>query len=493
MKRRWNRKARRDHIGVGLGGLALLALILACDASPRAVPDKPNVLLLTVDTLRADRLGVYGYRLDTTPNIDRLAMQGALFEDCTVQWPKTWPSIASLMTGAYPKTTGMQYVRRALPSSFHVLSEILRDAGYTTAAVVANYNIGKIFGFDQGFDDFIESWQDKWAEEAKGQPFTNTPELVKRYTNATIVTDQGISLLREREKKRPFFLWLHYMDPHGPYVPPESFRNTFEGEHTEQPSPLGLLPKYQRQTDPETGKLITNLGFYQAQYDGEIRYLDEEIGRFLAELDAMNLSGSTVIVLTADHGESLGEHDYYFDHGKFSYQVTARIPLMIVNQGVIEAGRRIKQPIGLIDLPPTILELAGIEAPVTFEGESLLSLLRGAGNGRRSEHVFMESGYYPEATQLTVRHAEWKLIHVQARQDRRLMAGTEFELYNVYEDPYETKNLVSRHPDVVEDLKRVLSDWYAGGSPLGEKGEEIDIESLDPKSIEMLKSLGYIQ
>jgi arylsulfatase A-like enzyme len=471
---------------------ALCAGLLACE-EPEIVERQasvgPNVLLITIDTLRADRIGSYGYRLPTSPAIDQLASRGVQFTDCTVQWPKTWPSMASMLTGAHPKTIGMKYRQRVLHPTLLLISELFRNAGYGTGAVVANFNVGKTFGFDQGFDTFVESWQEGWAAQPGGDtPFRNAPGKVKQYTNAGIVTDQALGWLKGIGKSRPFFLWLHYMDPHGPYLPPTGYEQYFGGAYDSVTAPEERLPDYQRQVDPENGQPITDLAHYLAQYDREIRYLDDEIGRLLREIDA----DDTLIVFTADHGESLGEHGYYLEHGMFPYQACARVPLIMVQEGRIPGGRVVDSPVGLIDLPATILDLAGIDIPATFEGESLVRSIEAGSMAGGPEYVFMEAGFH-DLTQLVVRRGEWKLIAVRSPKDRQMMTGGSYELYDVISDPDELHNLVEERPDIVANLSKVLQDWFTGGARWEQRGEEIDLQTLSPEEQEMLKSLGYLR
>lgn len=444
----------------------------------------PNVLLITIDTLRADHLGCYGYRLPTSPNIDRLAKYGVLFNDCTVQWPLTWPSMASMNTGAYPKTTGIEYKLSILPDSFYMLSEIFGEAGYSTGAVVANFTVGKKYGFAQGFDHFVESWQEMWAKEQGDAPIADDPRILKKYTNATIVTDQALAWIEKVKGEKPFFLWLHYMDPHGPYIPPLEYRAYFRNSHEINDVPLKAIPKYQRRGNKEGP--ITDLGFYKTEYDREIKYLDDEIGRLISELSWQGLDADTLIVFSADHGESLDEHDYFLEHGKLPYQPSAYIPLILVQKGVLPSGKTIEHPVGLIDLSATILDLSGISIPASFEGQSLRDMILNEGDGPKPEYVFMQSG---RGTELTIRSGKWKLIHFQNRKQ----SDKQFELYDIHSDPTELKNIASEHPDIVRDLSKVLLDWHSSGPRLAEKGKEIDIDSLDEKSREMLKSLGYIE
>jgi len=479
-------------------GFALLACCLALNCGDSGVAPEPaseltargpNVLLITVDTLRADRLGCYGYELPTSPNIDRLAASGVRFSDATVQWPKTWPSMASLLAGAQPKTIGIRYRQQELNPDLLLMGEIFRDAGYRTGAVVANFNVGRRFGFDQGFDSFVESWQAAWARKSGNTPFRPRVGEVKRYTNATIVTDQALSWLDSGEAE-PFFLWLHYIDPHGPYTPPRSYAELFQDAHPAEPIAPQHVPRYQVLIDPGTKRPSTDLGYYRAQYDRSVRYLDDELGRLFDGLEQRGIDRrETLIVLSADHGESFNEHDYYLEHGEFSYQASAHVPLIFAREGQLPAGRVIQQPVGLIDAAATLLELAGIDPPATYEGQSLRPLIEGAGGDSAPPFVFMESGYH-EPTQLAVRREQWKLIHHRAGEDRTRRG--EFELYDVIEDPHELHDLSAEHPDVVQRLSLVLDAWYSGG-PRWDRGEEVDLETLDPAEVEMLRSLGYVQ
>jgi len=189
--------------------LWLLGGSLGCDWLGRSGP--PNVLLITVDTLRADHLGVYGYARRTSPHIDALAGEGFRFKSAMVQWPKTWASTASLLTGTYPRTNGVQVAQSLLSPRLPVLSELFAEAGYATAAVVANFNIGRKWGYGRGFQQFVESWRETWEEEERNKLFINQPGRVKQYTNATLVTDQGLRWLDASEPAAAIDLGLDWL------------------------------------------------------------------------------------------------------------------------------------------------------------------------------------------------------------------------------------------------------------------------------------------
>jgi arylsulfatase A-like enzyme len=482
-------RANRARLSFAAAVGALLALWApGCEAPAPA--RGPNVLLITVDTMRADRLGCYGYPVPTTPNLDRLAREGVLFADCTVQWPKTWPSMASLVTGAYPRTTGIQQEHRRLPEALTVLSEVFGRAGYRTAAVVANFNVGRALGFDQGFDHFVESWQERWEREKGKVAYTNRPGRVKEYTDAATVSRQGLAWLRESDADRPYFLWLHYMDPHGPYVPPAPWSRTLENVHPSEPVAIELLPDYQIQQPDGYAGPIAELGFYRTQYDREVLYFDAQLGLLRRELEREGLLDDTVIILSADHGESFDEHRYYLEHGKLAYQPTAQVPLL-VRAGAAPSGRVVRDAVGLIDVSATLPDLAGVAIPEQFEGRSLAPVALGEAGAELPPFVFVESGYVPGRSQRVVRDGPWKLIHVPAEADRADMTGEELELYDLETDPGELINVARDNPDVVRRLFAVLEQWYEGGPGTVPAGEEIDLDALAPEAREMLEALGY--
>jgi arylsulfatase A-like enzyme len=304
------------------------------------------------------------------------------------------------------------------------------------------------------------------------------------------VTDQGVELLEDLsvDPARPFFLWLHYIDPHGPYVPPRRYGSFFSDAYPREAVPLERIPVFQRQRDPKTGAISRDVGFYKAQYDREIRYWDDELKRLLDTVDALGLRERTLIVVTADHGESLGEHDHFFRHGPVPYQTNARVPLVLRLPGRLPAGRVVGAPVALLDLLPTILELADVPVPPPARGSSLLARIDD--DGEEGPPVFMESGGY-EPWQLSVRRGAWKLVHLRAPEDRDWMKRRELELYDIARDPDETNDVAGLHPDVVRDLQLRLDEWLRT-TPEYRGSEEKPLESLDPEAQEMLEALGYV-
>jgi arylsulfatase A-like enzyme len=455
--------------------LVLNALWLADRA--RHEPSGMNVVLITVDTLRPDHLGCYGYARNTSPEIDALARESTLFRAAMAQWPKTGPSFASMLSSTYGHTNGLIRVgAQPIGLRFTMLAESFREAGYRTAAIVTNPNVAAAFHFDQGFEVFQEVWR-RQPEQDAGQ-----------------VSDRALAYLRKASPGAPFLLWLHYVDPHARYEPPESYRDMFVGDPFYEDSvrvPLGEARGDDIGSIPGRAQLGTNqeVGFYIARYDAEIRYMDAQVGRVLDEFRARNLAGNTVVVLTSDHGESLGEHNYYFEHGRLPYDSCARVPLLIRWPGRTEGGHEYEGVVELVDIVPTLLEAVGLPPNPDAEGKSLVALLEGRPPDL-PEYALTESGYALNY-QRAIRNDVWKLIYVPSKTDRTIMQGTLFELYQIREDPGEKVNLIDAEPELVLGLLKQLSlrmGTSEGTVPL-QPGDQLDI---DTQSLEALRALGYV-
>jgi arylsulfatase A-like enzyme len=305
--------------GVRAATFGVLVAALACgprSATPRSRPlpvERSNILLITIDTLRADHLSSYGYPRSTSPVLDRVAGEGIRYDQAIVQWPKTGPSFASLFTATYGKDNGMvRQVGVPLSCRFRMLAEVLAEQGYGTHAVVANGALAREFHFDQGFETYVETW--KLPVEEDRDP-----------NGATAVTNLAIGVLDRIDRSRPFFLWVHYLDPHFPYAAPLPWRDRFQGDaHYDESTKVHVF------ADKPTNQMYgigrdqvldgrDDLAFYVARYDAEIAYADEQIGRLLQEVAVRGLDRATLTVVTSDHGESLAEHHYHFDHGRFAF------------------------------------------------------------------------------------------------------------------------------------------------------------------------------
>jgi arylsulfatase A-like enzyme/tetratricopeptide (TPR) repeat protein len=405
--------------------LAIFLLSGCAGVKPRAAQ---NVLLVTIDTLRADRLGAYGYAGARTPNLDRLAGQGVLFEDVTVQVPLTLPSHASLFTGLVPPAHGVRdntYFR--LDEQRETLAEMLRARGYETAAFVGAFVLDRSFGLAQGFDLYDDALP------------SSTPEIAGTVSErrGEEVTRAFSSWLTRRSSERPFLAWLHYFDPHLPYAPPAPF-------------PPG--------------------------YDGEIAYVDAQIGLVLHALEASGTREETLIVVTSDHGESLGEHGEK-THGFFVYDATLRVPL-ILSGPAFPSRRRVSAPAKGIDILPTLLESLAAPIPDGIQGASLLALVRGE-DGTRRAPTYAEC----YASKLNFR---WAPLVALREDGFKYIEAPRPELYDLTRDPAETKNLVESDPDRVHRMRARLAEILRGfPEPQSARTEP------DPETVARLRSLGY--
>lgn len=444
-----------------------------------------NVLFITVDTLRADHLGSYGYMRDTSPNIDKLAKQGILFSQAIVQWPKTRPSFASMLTSTYGYYNGevrINDINRKINSHLVLLPEILKNANYNTVAIVSNGNLASAYNFNQGIDNHIEVWREHKNKEA------------------VYVTENALSWLRNNSHKGKFFMWLHYVDPHAKYQPPGPYHEIYLGDKFYDGSktvPInnnhhevrykdmgGIWPERQLGNHRE-------LDYYIAQYDAEVRYTDENVGEVLDTIKALGLSENTIVIFTADHGESLGEHNYYFDHGRLPYDDCVRVPLIIKLPGLKSGIKVIDHPVELIDMMPTVLDILNIPINKEAQGKSLLPLMSVAADNIPL-YAFTEAGY-KQNYQRMIRTKKWKLIYVPDKEDQNIMQGMPFELYDMERDPWELNNLVKVETNIADELKRELFKWMERAEGVNGQSSRKENVSIDKKTEENLKSLGYIE
>jgi arylsulfatase A-like enzyme len=308
---------------------------------------------VVVDTLRADRLGCYGAERDTSPSLDALARGGVRFERAYATAPWTKPAVASMFTGLYPAAHGAGRVKNALPEGARTLAEILREAGYRSAGVVSHDVVRAVNGFAQGFDRYLES-------EAGGHDHVSTPG----------VTEQALAELADLAAgDAPFFLFVHYFDPHYNYKrhPGVGFAAERAGR-LDGSQPLVSLRRWGEDlSDAE-------LGFLRDLYDEEIRFTDAGIGRLLEGLERSGRGGNTYVVATADHGEAFLEHGW-LGHTRSLYDVLLRVPLLVRGPGL--DPRVVEEPVSLVGLLPTVLDLLGVEPPQGLHGVSLAPALRG--------------------------------------------------------------------------------------------------------------------
>lgn len=478
--------------------LAAVALV-ACGSRPDTdpIPRPTDILLITVDTLRADHMSVYGYPRLTSPNIDRLATRGVRFEFPIVQWPKTGPSFASMFTATYAKDNGIvRQIGIPVPDEMTLLAERLAEAGYAARAVVANGALARELGFHQGFEEYLESWR----LQKDGR--SNDPNGATRITDLALRLAEDLATARREGDGRPYFLWVHYLDPHFPYSPPEPFTDLFQGDEHWQPEPrLDVSRKSRRRqmTGIGHGQVLDGrdeLAFYVARYDAEIAYTDHEIGRLLAGVEALGLHRNALTVLTSDHGESLGEHQYYFDHGRFGFQTCLRVPLIFHFPGTL-TPQVDSTPVELLDLAPTLLDFAGI---ATADGRwmfgrsltaRLLTRRRTAGDTQPS--VFSEAGYGTGGNwQRIVQKGRHKLILTRNRGAQEWLGGIGIDrvLYDLQADPMETRNVADSHPEAVTRLTSELRRWLRSSPAVSYAAR--DREVMDEETRRQLRALGYL-
>jgi arylsulfatase A-like enzyme len=353
------------------GVIATATLIVgaaACSPDERA-SEARSVLLITLDTVRADRLSSYGYATSTTPNIDAIGQRGVRFEYAFSTSCRTAPSHASILTGLYPSFNSIdtENSRFKLGRRFSTLAELVRNEGIQTAAVVGNPVLSRDLGLAQGF----HSYDDRFPGRVLNRPYSEK--------TAEVAADAAIAQL-ETFGDRPFFFWLHLQDPHGPYTPPDRFAATTKAsdltdevlEAGEDLSGLGAIPQYQILGAER------RLAEYSRLYDAELRYLDHELGRVLDALDSLRLANRTLVVLTADHGEAFGEDGYYLAHGHGLSLDQTRVPLLIAGPGV-RTGQVHDGAVSNLDVFATVLDFMGIVDVDRQQSRSLLPIVTGAG------------------------------------------------------------------------------------------------------------------
>jgi choline-sulfatase len=465
--------------------LALVCALvsLACPGgTPRPSPSPPratpaagnalNVLLITIDTLRADHLGAYGYRRPTSPRMDALAAQGTLFEKAYTFWPKTRGSFVMMMTGRRPSQNGYGKSHPMIVGFNPTLASVLQSAGYTTAAVVDNPNVAAQHGYAKGFDRYRETWEEK--------------DLASEMDRTAAITGDGIRFVREAAAGKPFFLWLHYVNPHTPYSPPPPFDTAFLDAEARKGPRLRVVPDFHGGI-PKVWAVPgqDRLGWYVAQYDGEIAAVDREVGRLLDALDTSGRRGRTLVVLTSDHGESLGEHDYYFEHGENLFDPSLAIPLIVSRPGA-PAGGRTAALASTLDLVPTVLDAVKVSYPPDLAGMSLLPAITGGALPPR-ERLFAGNDRNLEATF----DARFKLVATPEDQAPR------YALYDRKEDPGETRDVGRRRADELRSIRRELElfqeradrEWTATRALMqGAPGEG----RMSPEACEKLKALNYV-
>ncbi len=473
---------------VRLWVVLLVASLAACGGEPAPT----NVVLVTIDTLRADRLGLYGWTRGTSPAIDALGRTSTVFDAAVPTCPATAPSLASLLTGTHRASHRVFGNGWTLPNDVETMAELLKAGGYRTIGRVANPGIDVSTGFAQGFDDFaIPAGLERTGPGMlEGQPLVADVEHV--------VAGLG---------REPSFLWVHFMDTHGPYFPPQPYRDRFHADDyrwpDDRPLPigttnfgLGIVPLYQA-IDGDTAPAS-----YRARYDAEVSYVDDHVGAIVRALEAHGLWDRTLFVLTADHGESLGEHGYYFAHGWYVSDDELRVPL-VLHGPAVPAGRRVRETVSLVDVLPTVLDLLGLPPSTRTEGRSLRPFLAGDAEDREA---FAQT-YFGEGL-VVLRAGRMKYVFKPSHtpgtrpgSDPPFPDASQEWLFDLDADPHEQTSLVDARPEVARAMRERVQAWLkaqeargrghtaeqpgAGGVPKRVLG--------DPQLEHQLRALGYVE
>ncbi len=440
-----------------LCGPALAAMLAACGAGlPDGTPEprRPNVVLYVVDTVRADRLGVYGYEKPTSPRLDAFAETGVVFENAYAQSSWTRPAVASLFTGLLPPAHRTVGRRSVLPEDAETLAEILAANGYEGMGLVRNPNVGRAFGFAQGFTRFRS--EDRERDE-------------------TMLDRVRLWLDERQNAEGPFFLFLHAIDPHGPYDPAPEFEEMFDAggapEHYRTVRYLLGLNRGEVEPGPGTAEALSRL------YDAEVAQNDRAFGELLDELEDRGRAEDTAVIYVSDHGEEFAEHGRW-EHGLSLYEEVLRVPLVMRLPGV--PPRRVEAPAQHVDVLPTLLGYLGIEAPRT-DGRDLLEPRR-RGDGPPDVYTHLDVDGHRAAS---VIRGRFKLVLPQSPSQ-----GTEPMLFDLEADPGELADLAGDRPEVVERMLGLLAQHNLAGEI--EAAEEIEDDQLDEDVRRRLRALGYV-
>jgi len=455
-----------------------------------------NLLIISIDTLRADHLGCYGNHQVLTPRIDELAEKGARFFNAFCQIPGTNPSHATAMTGLYPPMHGSRFNGIPIRPEIKTLAGLLKSRGYATAAFISCSAMEKeISGLQRGFDVYN---QDLFPFHFNQQIYHLFPMKILRRIGlfpaaerkAERVNENAIPWLQSRGRS-PFFLWVHYFDPHVLYDPPPPYDIMYTGGlKSDLNFDIALLKNI---GESKINLSQDDVDYYRAKYCGEISYTDHSVGELLHTLEEKGLDRQTLVVLFADHGESLGEHEYYFFHGKYLYEPSLRVPLVMTRPDGIDPGVKIDRMVRLIDVAPTVLSLLNIPAPPDMQGRDLSPLLNR--QDLPQEPAFGENSarFYYQAGQAIIPVYEDKLYSIRTEHWKYIeKEGGRFrELYDLKADHGEERNLASKHPNMVASLHQELEKYLR----MIKNDDEVRAAepAFDRDLLKKLEILGYIE
>jgi choline-sulfatase len=446
-----------------------LAAAVAASGCARAPARRPDVLLVTIDTLRADHCSTYGYGRPTTPALDALARRGVQFDVAYAPMATTAPSHATLFTGLLPAWHGLVKNGHAMGAGHRMLAEAFRDGGYRTGAVVSSFVLDRRFGLDRGFASYDDRFSGadpslktkKWRRMHVDQPFDRRADETAARAIAWL-RENGYLGAERPAGHPPFLLWVHFFDPHDPYDAPDAHRARFP--------PLGALP----------------LDAQVAAYDAEVHFTDEQLGALTGALAEAGALDRTVTVVTADHGEGLMQHGHMV-HGLHLYEEAVRVPF-VVHWPDRLGPRRVDRPVQLADVAPTLAEMAGVAWTARpGQGQSLAGVVSGRDTLDPAREVFLQRRQYERRAEgrrpvkgqkYALRSGRFK--YIESREE-----GT-FELYDLASDPGEQRNLLSAPPAEAATLPARLQRWV-DAAPAHAQGP------IDEETARKLRSLGYVQ
>jgi arylsulfatase A-like enzyme len=452
---------RRQVLKRGLyGGLAAsLAPALWLSGCRKSSSGKrPNVILISIDTLRADHLACYGYSRPTSPIIDKFASDGLLFEDVSSTSPWTLPAHGSLLTGLYPNRHALKSYNVSLPAQIVTLAEVFRKKGFSTTAIVNSHSLSRRYGLDRGFNEFT------YIEEKLSQ------------VGPTEVEGKALAWI-SRYRGGPFFLFLHYYDVHSDYRSLPRYQKQFVGPYSGIAD--GSTDQLMRYRKGQIGLNQADARHLVDLYDASIRQMDDGLGRLFKFLGSRGLFDNTVVVITSDHGEEFLEHGGVL-HTRTQFQEVIQVPLVIRGPD-IPKSKRVKYNISLVDLMPTLLALFDITIPPALDGINLCPLWRINNFHPPHRYIFSAADQYYMFHDIkrAVRHPRYKLIYDRWRKKMRF--------YDLFSDPQEKVDVASEHRFLVDTMFSKLEEYIS----VNQSADKI-IPLLPPEEINGLKSLGYL-
>ncbi|MFH1999062.1 MAG: sulfatase [Planctomycetota bacterium] len=458
--------------------MAVLLVMTSCFSSPNEFRELQGVVIIVLDTVRFDHLSCYGYGRQTSPNLSILAGKGVLFENAISSAPWTLPAMVGMFSADIPSSRNFD---NKLKCS---MVESLQQAGISTAGITEGGFVSSHFGFDLGFDYYVDGDNLDLSQMNGSNVQTTIPDPEGRIEDTFHKAEEWLAA----HKHENFFLFIHTYEPHAPYT-----RKTFTRGMT--PGAVGETFQTKTLNKLQRGEISFNreeIAYLKALYDGGIQKSDTQIGKLIAHLDSLGLSDKTLIVVTSDHGEELGEHYASFagDHGHSVFDELIRVPLIIYNPCNPQSGRRIESQVRLLDLMPSVLDCLGVQPMYSAMGKSLVPLMSGL---ETKDRLALGGATKVGPERIFIRWLGYKMIRVVNPKPKGMPLKPlppPVALYDLYADPEETTDISAQKPEIVNDMMGFLFQLQKSG--IG--GERFSIpEKVDRSVRERLEALGYIR